>query len=52
VARTPSRFFRDIADELLERRDVMAKTPPTFSETAERGAALLAALGGGPAVRR
>jgi DNA helicase-2/ATP-dependent DNA helicase PcrA len=52
VARTPSRFFCDIADELLERRDVMAKTPPTFSETAERGAALLAALGGGPAVRR
>ena len=52
VARTPSRFLSDIADELLERRDVMAKTPPGFSETAERGAALLAALGGGPVGRR
>ncbi|HMJ51694.1 MAG TPA: UvrD-helicase domain-containing protein [Polyangiaceae bacterium] len=52
VVRTPSRFLGDIADELLERRDVMAKTPPGFSETAERGAALLAALAGGPARRR
>jgi ATP-dependent DNA helicase Rep len=52
MARTPSRFLSDIADELLERRDVMEKAPPTFTETAERGAALLALLGGGPAPRR
>ena len=53
VPRTPSRFLSDIRDELLDRRDVTAKTPPTFSETADRGAALLAALGvGTPAPRR
>jgi ATP-dependent DNA helicase Rep len=52
TARTPSRFLSDIADELLERRDVMAKAPPKFSETAERSAALLAALGVAPGPRR
>jgi len=52
VARTPSRFLSDIADELLERRDVVEKAPPAFSETAQRGAALLAALGGGSTPRR
>ncbi|HMI83680.1 MAG TPA: UvrD-helicase domain-containing protein [Polyangiaceae bacterium] len=52
MVRTPSRFLSDIADDLLERRDVTAKTPPNFSETAQRGAALLAALSGGPTTRR
>jgi ATP-dependent DNA helicase Rep len=52
MVRTPSRFLSDIADELLERRDVVEKAAPAFSETAQRGAALLAALGGGPAPRR
>jgi superfamily I DNA/RNA helicase len=53
MLRTPSRFLSDIADELLEKRDVVANLAPKFAETAERGAALLAALGGGaPAPRR
>jgi ATP-dependent DNA helicase Rep len=52
VPRTPSRFLSDIADELLERRDIAANTPPKFAETAERGAALLAALGAAPPTRR
>jgi ATP-dependent DNA helicase Rep len=53
VPRTPSRFLSDIAAELLENRDVLANEAPKFAETAERGAALLAALGiGGPAPRR
>jgi DNA helicase-2/ATP-dependent DNA helicase PcrA len=51
--RTPSRFLSDIAAELLENRDVLANAAPKFAETAERGAALLAALGmGAPAPRR
>ena len=52
VVRTPSRFLSDIADDLLERREITAKAPPTFSQTAERGAALLAALSAGPMQRR
>jgi DNA helicase-2/ATP-dependent DNA helicase PcrA len=51
VPRTPSRFLSDIRDDLLERKEIATKTPPTFSETAERGAALLAALGGGAPLR-
>lgn len=52
--RVPSRFLADIKAELLEERDVMAQSAPKFAETAERGAALLAALGmgGPPAPRR
>jgi len=44
VPRTPSRFLADIPDALLEKRDVMAAAAPTFAETANRGATLLAAL--------
>ncbi len=44
VPRTPSRFLCDIPDELLEKRDIMAAAAPTLTETATRGAALLAAL--------
>jgi hypothetical protein len=46
VLRTPSRFLADIADELLEKRDIVAAAPPSLIDTATRGAALLAALGG------
>jgi DNA helicase-2/ATP-dependent DNA helicase PcrA len=45
MLRTPSRFLSDIADTLLEKRDVMANAAPKFAETAQKGAALLAALG-------
>jgi DNA helicase-2/ATP-dependent DNA helicase PcrA len=45
--RTPSRFLSDIGEELLEKRDIVASAPPALTETATRGAALLAALQGG-----
>jgi DNA helicase-2/ATP-dependent DNA helicase PcrA len=50
--RTPSRFLSDIADDLLEKRDVIATAPPKLAETAARGAALLASLGSIPASRK
>src|SRR5262249_9782653 len=50
IPRTPSRFLQSIADELVEKQEVLAPAPPSFSDTAARGAALLAALG--PAGRR
>ncbi|HKQ67917.1 MAG TPA: UvrD-helicase domain-containing protein [Polyangiaceae bacterium] len=53
VPRTPSRFLADIADDLLEKRDIVASAPPALTHTAARGAALLAALGScGPPTRR
>jgi hypothetical protein len=42
----------DIADGLLEKKDVVANLAPKFAETASRGAALLAALSGGPPTRK
>jgi DNA helicase-2/ATP-dependent DNA helicase PcrA len=45
TVRTPSRFLSDVGDELLEKRDVLAQAAPKLSETAARGAALLASLG-------
>jgi DNA helicase-2/ATP-dependent DNA helicase PcrA len=50
--RTPSRFLSDIADTLLEKRDVIATAAPKLAETALRGAALLASLGATPAARK
>jgi len=52
MMRTPSRFLSDIADELLEKRDVIATAAPKLTETAARGAALLASLGAAPATRK
>jgi len=45
VPRAPSRFLADIADDLTEKRDVLAAAAPTLTDTAARGAALLASLG-------
>ena len=51
--RTPSRFLADIDENLVVKRDVVASAAPSFTDTAARGAALLAALGppGGPVKR-
>jgi len=52
VLRTPSRFLDDISSELVEQRDVVASAAPTLNMAASRGAALLAALGGGGPTRK
>jgi DNA helicase-2/ATP-dependent DNA helicase PcrA len=45
VPRTPSRFLSDITDDLTEKRDILAAEAPKLTDTAARGAALLASLG-------
>jgi len=45
--RTPSRFLADIGDDLVNKREIVGKAAPSLTNTAARGAALLAMLGGG-----
>jgi DNA helicase-2/ATP-dependent DNA helicase PcrA len=45
VPRVPSRFLSDIPDDLVQKKEMLVAAAPSLSDTAVRGAALLAALG-------
>jgi len=45
TARTPSRFVCEIAEELLDQREITVRAPPSPTQLATGAASLLAALG-------